>query len=387
METQAVDAGTSKAISGLSVSDVDSLNVTTTLSVSHGKLAVSAGDGATISGNNTGSVTISGTLAQVNAALLGLAYTANAGYSGSDTLTVATSDGTLSDTDTVSITVSAPANQPPTTPLFAFNPLAINGDVGNKLAAGTVLGTFSSTDPDGNVITYEFAPGSNSTGLQLDKDTGELSLLSDLNSTDAAGLTFSVLAKDASGQSTPTSITLWVGTAGQNNVVFADNGHTVIAFGLAQNDTITINGGTGNDILIGGNGQDQLSGGGGNDTLIGGLGNDTLRGGTGEDRFVFNTPSGGVDTILDFSGDKIAISKSGFLGGLAGLGGSLPDATWLVTGSAPTANTNAHGQFLYNTSTGALSWDADGSGAGQAVQIATLTGAPALNLSHFELIA
>ena len=102
---------------------------------------------------------------------------------------------------------------------------------------------------------------------------------------------------------------------------------------------------------------------------------------------MFNTPSGGVDTIPDFSGDKIAISKSGFLGGLTGLGGSLPDATWLVTSSAPTANTNAHGQFLYNTSTGALSWDADGSGAGQAVQIATLTGAPALNLSHFELLA
>jgi serralysin len=102
---------------------------------------------------------------------------------------------------------------------------------------------------------------------------------------------------------------------------------------------------------------------------------------------VFNTPGGGVDTIADFSGDKITISKSGFLGGLTGLGGSLPDATWLATSAAPTANTNAHGQFLYNTSTGALSWDADGSGAGQAVQIASLTGTPAVNLSHFELIA
>jgi hypothetical protein len=57
-------------------------------------------------------VTIAGTAAQINAALAGLAYTGNLDFSGADTLTVATSDGTAIDTDTIAITVNA-VNDPP----------------------------------------------------------------------------------------------------------------------------------------------------------------------------------------------------------------------------------------------------------------------------------
>ena len=70
---------------------------------------MTAGPGVT--GNGTASVTITGTAAQINAALAGLAYTGNLNFNGADTLTVATSDGTATDTDTIAITVN-PVNDP-----------------------------------------------------------------------------------------------------------------------------------------------------------------------------------------------------------------------------------------------------------------------------------
>ena len=49
---------------------------------------------------------------EINAALAGLAYTGNLDFNGADTLTVATSDGTATDTDTIAITVN-PVNDAP----------------------------------------------------------------------------------------------------------------------------------------------------------------------------------------------------------------------------------------------------------------------------------
>ena len=68
--------------------------------------------GAGVTGNGTASVTITGTAAQINTALAGLAYTGNLDFNGADTLTVATNDGTATDTDTIAIAVNA-ANDAP----------------------------------------------------------------------------------------------------------------------------------------------------------------------------------------------------------------------------------------------------------------------------------
>ncbi len=78
-------------------------------------------------------------------------------------------------------------------------------------------------------------------------------------------------------------------------------------------------GGAGNDTLQGGAGADVLNGGTGNDILIGGLGRDVLTGGPGADVFRFLStddlpaPHGrvGPETITDFSqaeGDRIDLS-------------------------------------------------------------------------------
>ena len=107
---QTVAEDTILPIAGVSVADIDSSALTTTLSVAHGILNVTAGAGVT--GNGTASVTIAGTAAQINAALAGLAYTGNLNFNGADTLTVATSDGTATDTDTIAITVNAVNDAP-----------------------------------------------------------------------------------------------------------------------------------------------------------------------------------------------------------------------------------------------------------------------------------
>ena len=99
------------AITGLAVADVDSASLTTTLSLpaGAGALTVTGGSGATITGDGTGTVTIQGTAAQINAALASVTYTPTADYNsgaGTINLTVATTDGGLTDTDTVAIAVT-----------------------------------------------------------------------------------------------------------------------------------------------------------------------------------------------------------------------------------------------------------------------------------------
>ncbi|WP_429809437.1 cadherin-like domain-containing protein [Ensifer sp. B1-9] len=291
--TQTVNSNTATVIGSVAVVDVDSANVTTTVSVSHGKLTAGTGGGVIVGNNGSNTVTISGTLVQVNAALAALSYLSDINYSGADTLTVATSDGFLSDTDTVGLTVNPPPNQAPAAPTFAFNAGAVSGDDGNKLLSGTLVGTFAAVDPNGDSVTYSFASGT-TTGLSLNPTTGALTLSADLNNVDQ---TFSVVATDSvSNQSTSTTVRLWIGTSGANSPpTFTNNSETIVAFGLNQNDTLIITGGSGNDILVGGAGNDTLSGGGGNDWLIGGAGDDVLNGGTGS-----NTLTGGIgnDTFV-----------------------------------------------------------------------------------------
>ena len=90
---QTVNEDTALAIAGLSVADVDSPTLTTTLTVTNGTLAIVAG-AARVTGFLTNSLTISGTIDEVNAALASVNYLGNPNFKGSDILTVTTDDGT-----------------------------------------------------------------------------------------------------------------------------------------------------------------------------------------------------------------------------------------------------------------------------------------------------
>jgi len=152
----------------------------------------------------------------------------------------------------------------------------------------------------------------------------------------------------------------------------------------------TITGNEGNNILAGGTGSDTLDGGIGNDTLLGGLGSDILTGGAGADIFLFDTKPNAatnVDTITDFSssdGDHLQFSLKSF-SGLGSVGDLSMDQFW--SGAGVTAAHDATDRIIYNTTTGDLFYDADGSGKrSAAVLVAHLDSHPALIYSDIQII-
>ena len=93
---------------------------------------------------------------------------------------------------------------------------------------------------------------------------------------------------------------------------------------------------------------------------------------------MFDTPLDGttnVDTVRDFKSgqDKLVLSDVIFTN-LAP--GPLSAAQWVASPGAQAQDGNDY--VLYNTTTGQLSYDADGNGAGAAIAFATLFGTPSL---------
>jgi Ca2+-binding RTX toxin-like protein len=151
------------------------------------------------------------------------------------------------------------------------------------------------------------------------------------------------------------------GNAGANNLLGNAAGN--VLSGLAGADSI--NGQGGNDTLLGGAGADILTG---------GAGNDMLTGGSEADVFVFSAALGAanVDTLTDFSAaaDTLYLSKSVFAAlGTAGI--YLPTADFRAGAGVTTAE-DASDRILYNTTTGALYYDKDGTGAAAPVKFAVL---------------
>ena len=161
--------------------------------------------------------------------------------------------------------------------------------------------------------------------------------------------------------------------------------------GLAGNDKLygkdggdRLDGGAGNDSLWGGTGADTLQGGDGRDVLYGEAGLDILTGGGGADRFVFNTAIGSsnVDRITDFSVvDDTIVLENAILTALR--------STGTLSSSAFYAGTAAHDstdRIIYNPTTGALIYDADGTGSATGVEFARLATGLSLQSSDFAVI-
>jgi Ca2+-binding RTX toxin-like protein len=147
-----------------------------------------------------------------------------------------------------------------------------------------------------------------------------------------------------------------------------------------------LTGNASNNILSGLAGNDSLNGGMGNDTLNGGAGNDQLLGGAGNDLFVFNTAlaADNVDTISDFAtGDRLQLDRAIF--STLSAGTTLTVAEFLG-GAGAIAATNAQQRLLFDATTGALHYDADGNGATAAVLIANLTAGAPLTAAAISLV-
>jgi large repetitive protein len=99
------------AITGLSVGDIDSNTLTVTLEASNGTLTLGTTTGLGVTGEGTVTLTLSGAAADINTALATLLYRGGLNFSGSDTLTVTASDGSLSAESSVSIVVQSASEQ------------------------------------------------------------------------------------------------------------------------------------------------------------------------------------------------------------------------------------------------------------------------------------
>ena len=226
-----------------------------------------------------------------------------------------------------------------------------------------------------------------------------------------------------------------------NDITDAGDGNDNITTGDGND---SVNAGAGDDVITGGDGagNDSYNGGGGVDTIrytsalasitvdlnkgtaksttgtdTAGIGTDklsnienvvagndadiitgskvanTLTGGAGNDIFIFNTvlnAKTNVDTIIDFTvgGDSIQLSKAIFKA--FKIVSALTDAAFYAT-SGTTIAQDLDDRIIYNTTTGALYYDADGNKekGSAAIQIAIIgvDSHPTLTYSDIQVIA
>ena len=149
--------------------------------------------------------------------------------------------------------------------------------------------------------------------------------------------------------------------------VIASLANSSINTGDAKGDTYidieSLFGSRHNDTLNGDNASNSLNGYDGNDNIKGYGGKDLLFGGKGKDNFIFNSTldqSNNVDYISDFTAadDTIRLDNAVFSALTAT--GVLAASAFKNTGEGPK---DADDRIIYNSDTGFLYYDADGSGA------------------------
>lgn len=128
------------------------------------------------------------------------------------------------------------------------------------------------------------------------------------------------------------------------------------------------------NLLIGFNGIDTLQGGAGNDILIGWAGHDLLTGNSGSDIFAFDIAPLDLhsDIVTDFAHglDAIFLASTNSRPFSILPTGQLAAADFRVMGDGPL---DASDRVLYDSATGTLYFDQDGSGAAVAVKFAVLS--------------
>jgi len=246
------------------------------------------------------------------------------------------------------IALTAPTNSAPTAVSLSAT------SVGGNAPAGTVVGTLSGIDPDGDLLGFHLVsnPGNHFRihGNQL---------LIDRALTGESRLEIVVRASDPHGASIDRTFTIDV-TAGRIGPVVS---------------AVSLKGGKAADVLKGGKGNDYLNG---------GLGNDKLTGGGGRDTFAFSTKLGSanVDWIVDFnhSDDTIRLSKTIF--SKLQKGSLSKDAFWIGAKAHDGSD-----RIIYNKDTGALYYDADGSGTKYgAIKFAQLKAKTLLKADDFLIV-
>lgn len=228
-------------------------------------LATTAGLSFTTgAGTLEASMTFTGTLAAINAALNGLTYTPRLGYTGPAKISLSVSDQGTGGTQ-VEKTAKRQIS-------LSILPWAINGS------------------------TLRVAGTSGDDTMSVSVDATQIHFVTGDTTYDFARNGIATISVYGYGGNDTIHINSTGGLAAN---VFGADGHDTIIVDSSIASAVLLNGGPGND---------ELTGGSGPDTLIGGDGNDTLIGGKGNDRYVFTTVSGSAtetDTIVELNGGGV----------------------------------------------------------------------------------
>ena len=344
-------------INGFRFEDADSGNDTVTVTINTNNdgdaLNVLAGSGVTTAGAGTSVLTLTGTIADINAFIAGdhIKWDPQGNNAPSQDFTISIDDNGL----------LAGGNLASKTVRYAVTSLGLNNNVNVVSFAGwslnvnnanaqgeddvitttwhhgpsadpvSYIGGQPNTGSPGDSITLAFTAGQleeilgNSTFRSalsgyLDGTPSGATLNLDASSWNATVSGFEtanlalasgndgIVTYAAIGSSLPTYLAGLMGDDNDNLLVGTVSGESLS--GGSGNDILV--GLAGNDLLLGGIGADLLLGGAGNDVLTGGAGNDILAGGSGADTFVFGeTGALNVDAIIDYSyveGDKLDLS-------------------------------------------------------------------------------
>ena len=245
-------------------------------------------------------------------------------------ITVSASDGSLTTSQNVAITVTNVNEAPVFSATAGVLTLVTNANTANATITGGegFLARYF-IDPEGAQVGLDAAPtiigsslgsiGATGTGAANIATVGNLTFRDNDGTLDGS---FSVVATDGSLTSNAATVnldnnatsvlTLNAAATGDSIIYNLQTGASTLTGG-AGNDYLvgntgadTLSGGDGSDILQGGSGIDILTGGAGNDTLVGGAGADTLTGGTGADTFIVNTSD--ASTTIGGTGNAGTIS-------------------------------------------------------------------------------
>lgn len=263
----------------ITLADADAGNgdLTMTLAVASGRLTLATTAGLAVTGNNSANITLTGTVAEINAALDGLRYRPGQNINGPDSLKMTVDDhgnggGTSRDTATA-------------VPIFVK---AVDDPA---VAQNDALTTTESTVRSGNVFA------NNGFGVDSDADgTLAVTAVNGINANVGAQITLpsgGTLRLNADGTFTynPNGAFNALPAAGSG----ASNTQATVSFTYTLNNsdaataTITINGVDSDD---------TLRGTAGNDTLKGGIGNDTYLVGNAGDSIIESAGQGTLDRVL-----------------------------------------------------------------------------------------
>ncbi|PZV35942.1 beta strand repeat-containing protein, partial [Mesorhizobium kowhaii] len=289
--SQSTDSNMAKVFSSangnaISISDVDNSSHTVTLTSSNGTLTLSGLAGLSFSvgdGSADGTMTFSGTDAAINAALNGLNFAPTNNFHGSASIQITTNDGSLSDTDTVNITVvdTVAPNAPvitsvtddvsPVTATYATSGVTTNDTdltvkvtlptSGSPAEAGDTIWLYNGTDtgiPLGGAYTLTAADivsgfVSLQTGTLTNGTTYNLTArITDAATNQSAASNTFVVTEDTTAPSAPTALDLAAvddtGSLSTDNITkntsaltisgSGENGATVTLFDDANNNGI-----------------------------------------------------------------------------------------------------------------------------------------------------